>query len=104
MAEGGGLDRGHIFYFIFERESHLSLVFRQIRPSEFFGARRKVVLRGESNAWTPVLRSFDKLREVGVSSYLSFTLCLSIFMMFELIEAVRGCLIGSKTWDRIIGN
>ena len=25
-------------------------------------------------------------------------------MMFELIEAVRGRLIGPKTWDRIIGN
>ena len=71
---------------------------------EILRARRKVVLRGESNAWTPVLRSFDKLREVGVSSYLSLTLCLSVFMMFELIEVVRGRLIGPKTWDRIIGN
>ena len=38
--------------------------------SDSFGARRKAVLRGKGNAWTPVLRSFDKLREVGVSSYL----------------------------------
>ena len=85
-----------------ERERDFSLNFRQIRPSEFFGARRKVVLRGEDNAWTPVLRSFDKLREVGVSSYLSFTLCLSVFMMFELIEAVSGRLIGPKSWNRIV--
>ena len=28
-----------------ERESHFSLKYRAIRPSEFFGARRKVVLR-----------------------------------------------------------
>ena len=49
-----------------------------------------------------VLRSFDKLREVGVSSYLSFTLYLSVFMMFELIEAVSGRLIGPKSWDRIV--
>ena len=33
-----------------------------------------MVLRGEGNAWTPVLRSFDKLHEVGVLSYLSYTL------------------------------
>ena len=52
--------------------------------------------------WVLDLRSFDKLREVGVSSYLSFTLCLSIFMMLELFEALNGRLIGPKTWDRII--
>ena len=52
--------------------------FRVIRPSEFFEARRKVVLRDEAYVWALVLRSFDKLREVGVSSYLSFTLCLRV--------------------------
>ena len=52
--------------------------------------------------WTPVLGVFDKLREVGVPSYLSFTLYLSVFMMFELIEAVSGRLIGPKSWNRII--
>ena len=51
-------------------------------PTVTFGPRRKVILRGKDNAWAPVLRSFDKLREVGVSSYLSFTLCLSVFIMF----------------------
>ena len=45
-------------------------------------------------------RSFDKLREVVVSSYLSFTLCLSVFMMLELIEVVSDRLIGSKSWNR----
>ena len=54
--------------------------------------------------WVPNLRTFDKLRKVGVSSYLGFTLCLSVFMMFELIEAVSGCLIGPKSWNRIVGN
>ena len=59
------------FFFIFrEIERDFPLRFRAIGPSEFFGARRKVVLRGEDNAWTPVLRSFDKLREVGVLFYL----------------------------------
>ena len=37
-----------------------------------------MALRGEAYEWVPILRSFDKLREVGVLSYLSFTLCLSV--------------------------
>ena len=45
-----------------------------IGPSEFFGARRKVVLRSEGNAWAPVSGVFDKLHEVVVLSYLSYTL------------------------------
>ena len=55
-----------------------SLDLRVIGPSEFFGARSKAALRSEAYAWAPVLRSFDKLCEVGVSSYLSFILCLSV--------------------------
>ena len=55
-----------------------SLEFLAIRPSEFFGAKRKVVLRDEAYAWAPVLRSFDKIREVGDLSYLGFTLYLSV--------------------------
>ena len=52
--------------------------------------------------WVSILRSFKKLREVEVSSYLSFTLCLSVFMMLELIEAMSGRLIGPKSWNRIV--
>ena len=54
--------------------------------------------------WVPDLGSFLKLREVGVSPYLGFIHSLSTLSMFELNEAVRGCLIGPKTWDRIVGN
>ena len=54
--------------------SDFSLRSRVIGPSDSYGARRKVVLRGEGNAWAPVSGSFDKLREVGVLSYLSYTL------------------------------
>ena len=61
------------------------------------GARRKVTIRGEAYEWAPVLGVFDKLREVGVSSYLSFKLCLSVFMMLELFEALNGRLISPKT-------
>ena len=51
--------------------------------------------------WVPDLRIFEKLREVGVSPYLGFIPSLSTLSMFELNEAVRGRLIGPKTWDRI---
>ena len=33
-----------------------------------------MVLRGDAYAWTPVLRSLEKLHEVGVLSYFSYTL------------------------------
>ena len=62
-----------------ERESSFSLEIRAIRPSAVFGTRRKAALREAGYGWTPDLRSFDKLREVGVSSYLGFTLYLSVF-------------------------
>ena len=52
--------------------------------------------------WTPNLRSFDKLREVGVSPYLGFKHYLSVLQCFDWFEDVRGCLIGPKTWDRIV--
>ena len=54
--------------------SDFSLEYRAIRPSEFFGTKRKAALRAEGYAWTSNLRSFDKLREVGVSPYLRFIL------------------------------
>ena len=85
-----------------ERRISFSLDSRAIRLSKVFGARRKVVLRRKAYTWAPVLRSFEKFREVGVSSYLSFTLCLSVFMMLELIKAVSSRLIDPKTWDRIV--
>ena len=62
--------RSFDFSFSSERECGFSLKSRVIRPSEFFGARRKVALHSEAYAWASILRSFDKLREVGVSSYL----------------------------------
>ena len=54
--------------------SDFSLRSPAIGLSDFFGTRRKVALRGEDNAWAPVSWCFDKLREVGVLSYLSYTL------------------------------
>ena len=51
--------------------------------------------------WVPDLGSFLKIREVGVSPYLGFTLYLSVFQCFGYLEALNGRLIGPKTWDRI---
>ena len=57
--------------------SDFSLKYRAIRPSVVFGIRRKAALRGEGLTWVPNLRSFLKIREVGVSPYLGFILRLS---------------------------
>ena len=71
-------------------ESHFSLDLRAIQPSEFIEKRRKAALHGEGFAWVPDLGSFLKLREVGVSPYLGFILCLRAMLMFELNEVVKG--------------
>ena len=60
----------HKVWFSSERVSTLSLRSQLIRPSDFFGARRKVSLRSEAYVWAPILGSLKKLRNVGVLSYL----------------------------------
>ena len=60
--------------FFSERGSDFSLRSRAIGPSDFFGSRSKAVLCSKGFTWVPVLRSFDKLREVGVLSYLLYLL------------------------------
>ena len=77
----GDAERKKKIYFR-ERTSSFSLKYRAIRSSAVFGTRRKAALHGEGFAWVPDLRSFEKLREVGVSPYLGFTLYLSVFQCF----------------------
>ena len=72
---------------VLERERNFSLKYWAIRPSEFFGARSKAALRDKAYARALILGVFDKLREVGVLSYLSFTLCLSVLRCFGWVEA-----------------
>ena len=96
-------DAGSHFQTFRERGSSFSLSFCAIRPLAVFGTRRKAALRGEGFSWVPNLGSFLKLREVGVSPYLGFILCLRAMLMFELNKAVRGRLIGSKSWNRGVG-
>ena len=67
-----------------ERVCNFSLRSRAIGPSDFFGARRKVVLRGEDYAWASFLGSFNKICEVGVLSYLVYTL-FKCFVMLVLV-------------------
>ena len=53
-----------------ERDSHFSIDFSVIGPSNFGKTRGKVDPHCKSYAWVPKVWSFDKLREVGVFSYL----------------------------------
>ena len=86
-----------------EKVSDFSLDLRQIRPSAVFGTRGRTTLRRGGFAWVPDLGSFLKLREVGVSPYLSFTLYLSVLQCFGLLEALNGRMISSKVWNRDVG-
>ena len=99
MGYRGGLTETKMATFS-ERESSFSLDIRVVRSSAVFGTKRRTALRGEGFAWVPNLGSFLKLREVGVSPYLSFIPILNVLRMFELNEVVRGRLIGSKSWNR----
>ena len=98
----GKSDRRFWISFSRERVSSFTLSFCAIRPLAVVGTRGKAALRIETYAWVPVLRVFDKLREVGGFSLLGFILCLRTMLMLELLEAVTGRLIGPKTWDRIV--
>ena len=64
--------------------SNFSLRYREIGPSDFFGPRCKVVLLIEDYTWAPVSGVFDKLREVGVLSYL-FNPLFNCFVMLVLV-------------------
>ena len=57
-----------------ERSSHFSLDFPAIGSTASDETRGKVDPHCKSYAWVPVLWSFDKLREVGVFSYLFYSL------------------------------
>ena len=59
--------------------STFSLDFPAIGPAAFDETRCKVDPHGKGYAWVPVLWSFDKLREVGVFSYLFHSLAKSHF-------------------------
>ena len=65
------LKRGEIKEKDFREISYtLSLEFPVIGPSNLNELRGKVAPHGKSYAWVPILWSFNKLRKVGVFSYL----------------------------------
>ena len=66
--------------------SNFFLNFSVIGPSDSSEPRDKVAPHSKSYAWIPVLWSFEKLREVGVFSYLVIP-CLKSHEM--ILEAVR---------------
>ena len=49
----------------------------------------------------PRFVEFPQTPRGRISPYLGFIPILSVLLMFRLFEAVRGRLIGPKTWDRI---
>ena len=57
-----------------ERKCNFFLEFSAFEPSDRIEPRSKAVLHGEGYAWAPVLGSFEKLRKVGVFSYLVYFL------------------------------
>ena len=105
MGEGEAVGFNGVFFFFFlVRRSSFSLKIRAIRPSAVFGTRRRTALCGEGFVWVPDLGSFFKLLEVGVSPYLVLFPLLNTLQMFELNKVVRGCLIGPKSWNRVVVN
>ena len=97
MQERGGDAEARFFVIFRERGSDFSLRSRPIKPLNFFGVRRKVVLRGEGNAWASVSRSFDKIREVWVVSYLLYLLFKCFVDGSVRLRPVSGRLIGPKS-------
>ena len=69
------------------RSSHFSLDFPAIRLSNPGETRGKVDPRCKSYVWVPILWSFDKLWEVGVFSYLFYSLTKSHFNGWGCLEA-----------------
>ena len=67
--------------------STFSLDFSAIGPANSGEARSKVGLRCKGYAWVLVLWSFDKLREVGVFSYLFYSLPKGHFNGWRFVKA-----------------
>ena len=61
-------------FVIFLEREHLLSRFTGDRTVGFLRTKKQSGLCREGNAWTSVLRSFDKLHEVGVLSYLFYPL------------------------------
>ena len=83
------------------RSSHFSLDFPVIGPSNPDETRGEVDPHCKSYVWVPVLWSFDKLREVGVFSYLFYSLAKSHFNGWGCLEAWMVVFSVPKYLDRV---
>ena len=68
--ERESLERERILFYFYFSFLRFFLKSMKIGPQVFVRTEGKVDLRDESYTWTPKSWSFDKLREVGVLSYL----------------------------------
>ena len=85
-----------------ERSSTFSLDFPAIGPVNSGEARSKVGLRCKGYRWVLVLGSFDKLRKVGVFSYLVIS-CLKIHeMVLGVVRLEMATDFGSKEVEPMI--
>ena len=73
-SERGRREQIQKWWIFRERRCNFSLGFRVFGPSCRFEPRSKVVLHIEDYTWAPASGVFDKLCEVEVLSYLSYTL------------------------------
>ena len=67
-----------------------------IGPSNLGEPRGKVAPHGKSYAWVPVLWSFNKLRKVGVFSYLVIPCLKSHEMVLDVVRPEMAMDFGSK--------
>ena len=79
-----------------ESVSNFSLDFPVIGPSNSGESRGKVTPHSKSYAWVPVLCSFDKLRKVGVFSYLVIPCLKSHEMVLDVVRPEMTMDFGSK--------
>ena len=73
-----------------------------IRPSNPDGPRDKVAPHGKSYAWIPVLWSFEKLREVGVFSYLVISCLKARKMVLGVVRPEMAMNFDSKEVESML--
>ena len=99
-CSGGGGGGGGGFYSR-ERSSNFSLEFLAIGQSVSGEARSKVAPHGKGYTWVLVLWSFEKLKEVGVFSYLYYSLAKGHFNGWGFVKAWMTVVSAPKDLDRV---
>ena len=70
-------------------------------PANSGEAKSKVAPYGKGYAWVPVLRSFNKLQNVGVFSYLYYSLAKGHFNGWGFVKAWMAVFSAPKDLDRV---